>query len=157
MKHWLRGGYADRSILDKFPPKKVYRPRGWRGALKDAWLALRGKTFVTMRGHCFHCGKGFHVEAYQDCVFPMRPRCGCVDPVSLDAMAFNDSHYYPTQLMRASVGSVLESKCGDHMTIPELEELERKVGYGEKKYQTETVEAIQNRYAVRKEHEGDPA
>ncbi len=144
---------ADRSILDKLPKKQVLRPRTWRHVLRDVWLALRGRTFVTMRGYCFHCKKRFHVEAYQDCLFPIRPRCGCVDPVSLDMMHFNDSDYFPTQLMREAPTLVLETKTGDHLTYKEAQELEHRVGYGEKWWEKDTIEAIKNRGAVRKEHE----
>jgi hypothetical protein len=143
---------ADRSILDKLPAKNPYRKRAWREVLRDAWLGLRGKTFVTMRGHCFRCGRRFHIECYQDCLFPIRPRCGCEDPVSLDMMNFNGSSYWPTQLMKENPASVLEVKTGDHLTIEESKALEERVGYGGEWWQEDTIRAIQDRYAVRQEH-----
>lgn len=147
---------ADRSILDKLPKKEVYRKRGWRGVLRDVWLAFRGKTFVTMRAVCFHCGQSTNVEAYQDCIFPIGPRCDCPDPLRLDAMTFNGATYFPTELMRRSVGSVLEAKTGDHLTMPELSALEERLGYGLEWWEKDTVENIKNRGAVRMEHRVHP-
>lgn len=141
----------ERDVLDKLPRKEGRRT--WREVLRDVWLAFRGKTFVTMRGYCFRCGSGFHIEAYQDCRFPLRPKCRCEDPVSLDMMRFNATSYWPTQLMKTAPSFVLEAKTGDHLTYEEAEELERRVGYGSEWWEEDTVEAIKNRGAVRAEHQ----
>lgn len=151
---------TDRSILDKLPKREINpfsneRPRRLRDALKDAWMAFRGKTFVTMRGHCFHCDKTFHVECYQDCLFPIRPRCGCTDPVSLDMMHFNGSGYFPLQLMKENPTFVYEAKTGDHLTVEESRELEQRLGYGKNWWEENTLENIKNRHAVRTEHKTD--
>lgn len=144
---------VDRSILDKLPAKEARFRRTWREVLRDTWMAFRGKTFVAMRGHCFACGNSFHVEAYQDCLFPIRPRCGCTDPVSLDMMRFNGSMYFPLQLMKESPASVYQSKTGNHLTLSEAEELEQHIGYGERWWEEDTVANIKSRRAVRTEHE----
>jgi hypothetical protein len=116
-------------------------------------MAFRGKTFVTMRGYCFHCREEFNLEAYQDCVFPTRARCACPDPVRFDMMAFNSAHYFPTELMRVSPSEAVEFKTGDHLTFEEAEALERRVGYGSKWWEKSTVKAVRDRAAIRREHE----
>lgn len=64
--------------------------------LHNLWAALRGRTYVSMRGHCFACGHDFYLEHYSDALFPMVKGCRCPDPVRFDMARFNDNGFYPT-------------------------------------------------------------
>jgi hypothetical protein len=141
-----------RAWLGRDESDKLQRGPKWRLRLARAWRALRGQYWVYLRFHCFHCGSGYDVEMREGWHHPLIKRCKCVDPMSLKSAEWNKAMVFPIQSQRQNPSSVHQARTGEYLTVSETKALEERLGYGEKWYETETMEAIQNRYAVRKEH-----
>lgn len=65
--------------------------RSFRQVLHDVWLAVRGKTFVTLSGCCHACGEDFYIEVYQDLNHPLP-----FGKVGIAYGNFNDVMYFPS-------------------------------------------------------------
>ena len=63
--------------------------------LRNIWLALIGKTFVSFRGYCFKCECDYTVEMHQSENFARHRSCMCVDANNFDMIKFNGRMFYP--------------------------------------------------------------
>lgn len=125
----------------------------WMRRLHRAWRSLRGETWVYLELHCFGCDSGYAVEIREEWAWPLIGRCKCENPHSIKSCTWNSAPVFPIESQRQSPGNVWFAKTGEHLTVEQIATLEAATGYGKKWWQTETVEAVRNRRAVRKEHE----
>ena len=79
---------------------------------KSILFAITGRSFVSLRGHCFHCNQDYYIELYKNFNFPLSSPCGCKDPDSFDFMTFNDYGYYPPLIERLDKRIVESARTG---------------------------------------------